>query len=338
MGRKMSISLSKYNREAKVREIGQKVSFINILEGAVEYSKPPEKIEYDNKEQKASCLLNYEQYADLSSEEGIGANIETLESGYSSVFKQEIDNSTGEVIELTRLAPVAVDTQSLIFRDFNISNNRTYQYVLYPFDGAVTADDDEKFNVVRKTSVVDDIHWGGWSITELHPVSGSSKKFTASQSDVWVFNLNVDTGEQTQNISRQEQQTLGQFNRYSQGKLNYISGSVTCLLGRDVLPASYIIKNNKTQQVGGYQEKMPYNKMPTSNERVDMLLGWRKVVYSSNPKLLKDRVGQSFLVTLNSSTNKPMDYVGIQPNTISFTWTEIGSAQDIQITGVLEED
>lgn len=331
MGRKMSISLSKYNREAKVREIGQKVSFINVLEGAVEYSQPPEKVKYGNEDQKATCLLDYETYTDLSIEEGMGASIRTLEKGYSSVFKQEIDNSTGEVVELTRLMPVAVDTHNFIFRDFNISNNRTYQYVLYPLDS-------DEISIVRKTSIVDNIHWGGWSITELHPVNGSSKLFTASPSDVWIFNLNVDTGEQTQNISRQEQQTLGQFNRYAQGKLNYISGSVNCLLGRDVLPASYIIKNNKVQQVGGYQEKMPYNKAPTSNERVDMLLAWRKVVYSSNPKLLKDRAGQSFLVTLNSSTNKPMDYVSIQPNTISFTWTEIGSTQDIQITGVLEED
>lgn len=328
MGKKMSISLSKYNREAKVREIGQKVSFINVLEGAVEYSQPPEKVEYDNKKQKAACLLNYEAYNDLSIEDGMGGNIRTLEEGYSSVFKQEIDNSTDEVIELTRLMPVAVNTNSFTFRDFNISNNRTYQYVLYPLDS-------DEISIVRKTSIVDNIHWGGWSITELHPVNGNSKLFTASPSDVWIFNLNVDTGEQTQNISRQEQQTLGQFNRYAQGKLNYISGSVNCLLGRDVLPASYIIKNNKAQQVGGYQEKMPYNKTPTSNERVDMLLAWRKVVYSSNPKLLKDRAGQSFLVTLNSSTNKPMDYVSVQPNTISFTWTEIGSTQDIQIIGAL---
>lgn len=328
MGKKMSISLSKYNREAKVREIGQKVSFINVLEGAVEYSQPPEKVKYDNKKQKAACLLNYETYNDLSIEDGMGGDIKTLEEGYSSVFKQEIDNSTGEVVELTRLMPVAVNTNSFTFRDFNISNNRTYQYVLYPINS-------DEISIAKETKVVDNIHWGGWSITELHPVNGSSKLFTASPSDVWIFNLNVDTGEQTQNISRQEQQTLGQFNRYAQGKLNYISGSVNCLLGRDVLPASYIIKNNKTQQVGGYQEKMPYNKTPTSNERVDMLLAWRKVVYSSNPKLLKDRAGQSFLVTLNSSTNKPMDYVGVQPNTISFTWTEIGSTQDIQIIGAL---
>lgn len=328
MGKKMSISLSKYNREAKVREIGQKVSFINVLEGVVEYSKPPEKVKYGNENQKAACLLNYKKYNDLNIEDGMGGNIRTLEEGYSSVFKQEIDNSTGEVVELTRLMPVAVNTNSFTFRDFNISNNRTYQYVLYPINS-------DEISIAKETKVVDNIHWGGWSITELHPVNGSSKLFTASPSDVWIFNLNVDTGEQTQNISRQEQQTLGQFNRYAQGKLNYISGSVNCLLGRDVLPASYIIKNNKTQQVGGYQEKMPYNKTPTSNERVDMLLAWRKVVYSSNPKLLKDRAGQSFLVTLNSSTNKPMDYVGVQPNTISFTWTEIGSTQDIQIIGAL---
>lgn len=338
MSRKMSISLSKYNQEAKVREIGQKVFFVNVLEGDVECFSPPEKIKYEDKNQSTPYLLNYEQWGDLSLEEGTGTNLKALEEGYSSVFKQEIDTSTGEVIELTRLTPVEVDASNFVFRDFNISNNRSYQYVLYPLDGVSADEESDKINVTKKTKIVEDIHWGGWSITELHPVSGSLKKFTASPSDVWIFNLNIDTGEQTQNISRQEQQTLGQFNRYAQGKLNYISGSVNCLLGRDVLPASYIIKNNKIRQVGGYQEKMPYNKTPTSNERVDMLLAWRKVVFSSNPKLLKDRAGQSFLVTLNSSTNKPMDNVGIQPNTISFTWTEIGDVQDLQIIGVPEED
>ncbi len=337
MGKKMSISLSKYNQEAKVREIGQKVSFVNVLNGAIEYFEPPKKIRYDDKEQQATCLLNYEQDINLSLEEGMGTNVKSLDKGYSSVFKQEIDNSTGELIELTRLFPVEVDTRNFVFRDFNISNNRTYQYVLYPLDG-VSTEEEDKVNVTRKTGVVENIHWDGWSITELHPVSGNPKKFTASPNDVWIFNLNVDTGEQAQNISRQEQQTLGQFNRYSQGRLNYVSGSVSCLLGRDVLPASYIVKNGKEQRIGGYQEKLPFNKAPTSNERVDMLLAWRKVVFSSNPKLLKDRAGQSFLVTLNSSTNKPMDYVGIQPNTISFTWTEIGSTQDVQIVGAPEED
>ena len=52
---------------------------------------------------------------------------------------------------------------------------------------------------------------------------------------------------------------------------------------------------------------------------------------SSNPKLLKDRAGQSFIVTLNSATNKPINAVGMQPNTISFTWTQIGSTEDVQI-------
>ena len=54
---------------------------------------------------------------------------------------------------------------------------------------------------------------------------------------------------------------------------------------------------------------------------------------SSNPKLLKDRAGQSFLVTISNSTNKPMDAVYRQPNTISFTWTQIGTTEDVEIVG-----
>ena len=116
--------------------------------------------------------------------------------------------------------------------------------------------------------------------------------------------------------------------------MNYVTGSVSCLLGSEVLPASYILKNGKAVNEGGYQEIRKNDKTPSSNQRVDMLLAWRKVVMSSNPKLLKDREGQSFLVTLSSATNKPMDAVHRQPTTISFTWTQIGNTEDVQIVDI----
>lgn len=354
MAKSMNIFVSQYDKTSGVKTIGQKVFFINVLNGtasdlncAPETGKiaPPEEFSYSDPDiqDKAVCLLNYEKFDEgdrvYSEEQGFAA-IKSSSEGYtSSVYRQEIEETVDEngnkvYNELTRLYPVDTQITNFKFRDFNISNNRMYRYILYPFDKVDENNAIDDFTLQRSVFEPIRTYWQGWSITELHPVDGTNKKFTATPDDVWVFNLNIDTGEQSQNISRQEQQTLGQFNRYSQGKMNYISGSVSCLLGSDVLPASYIIKNGKTVNEGGYQEIRKNDKTPTSNQRVDMLLAWRKVVMSSNPKLLKDRAGQSFLVTLSSATNKPMDAVHRQPNTISFTWTQIGNVEDIQIVDI----
>lgn len=339
MGKSMRIKVSKPNKDMPefTSFVGQKVGFINVLndngQAAGTPVSKPEKVLYDAEDiDSVICLIDYYPWSTANRtytiEQGYAPSRSSSIDSASSVFKQEIDDNGNA---LTRFYPVDTEIVNFKFRDFNISNNRRYRYVLYPFDmsGDATSSSIEK--AVTETPII--TNWQGWSITELHPVSGNAKKFTASADDVWVFNLNVDTGEQSQNISRQEQQTLGQFNRYSQGKLNYISGTVNCLLGSDVLPASYIIKNGKTINEGGYQEIRKTDKNPTSNERVDMLLAWRKLVMSSNPKLLKDRAGQSFLVTISNSTNKPMDAVYRQPNTISFTWTQIGTTEDVEIVG-----
>lgn len=330
MSYKMNIYVSPYDATTKTKTIGQQIFFINVLNGAKEATKTPDKVPYkiDGEfNSEAVCLLNYQKGDGYQEEQGFSP-MKSSETSLSSIFRQEIDEDGNE---LTRFYPVDTQISNFTMRDFNISNNRRYRYVLYPLDQSA-----ESTTLLKSTADLDKIHWQGWSITELHPIDSTNKKFTAEPKDVWIFNLNVETGEQTQNISRSEQQTLGRFNRYSQGKLNYVSGSVSCLLGRDVLPASYVINKNKNGSIyykneGGYQEVLPYGGPLTSNERVDMLLAWRNVVMSSNPKLLKDRAGQSFIVTLNSATNKPINAVGMQPNTISFTWTQIGSTEDVQI-------
>lgn len=346
MGKSMKIYVSSVDEGIAPfqRYKGQKIGFINVLNGAHNAINDkdvnlPVEVPYstENIEDVAACLLNYEDYEGdnrrYTEEQGFSPMRSGNTTSVSSVFRQEIkavqnDDGTTSYEPLTRMYPVDAQVTNFKFRDFNVSNNRIYRYILYPFDKAT----DEVVLSLQK-SVYEPIitGWSGWSITELHPVQNMSKKFTATADDVWVFNLNISTGEQTQNISRNEQQTLGQFNRYSQGKTNYISGTVSCLLGSDVLPASYILKNGRIINNGGYQEIRKTNTSPSSNERIDMLLAWRRVVMSANPKLLKDRAGQSFLVTLTSASNTPMDAVRQQPNTISFTWTQIGNTEDVEI-------
>lgn len=336
MNKKMTIYLSPSDgfgmTGLTVHHKDQTVRYVNIFDGdkiPAELKKLP--MEYGATDKsKAVVLLNYTNYP-----EGAVSPTIAEQEGYSTVrgsdtltldvFKQEIDRIPAEddnVEALTSLEIVAQGLQQYHFKDYNVSNGRKYRYVIYP---------GQADNEVQKLTANVPVNWDYWSLTELTPADGSWKSFTASSDNVWLFNLNVETGEQAQNIARNEQQTLSTYSRFSQGKMNYVSGSVSCLLGRDVIPA-YLAKSTDE---AGYQEKLWNDRVLSSNQKVDMLLAWRKFVFSSNPKLLKDRFGQSFIVTLTQSSNKPMDNVRRQPNTISFSWTEVASLKDVTIIEAL---
>lgn len=284
---------------------------------------------------KGEVVLDYEQLGLYGN-----ARIRKGSLGQVSVFKQEVaKRADGSLAPLTTLSPVSTSGSDLSLRDYKVENNRQYRYVVYPLD---------ENGVLSELSDTIKTRWQGWSITELIPTLGdkTGKKFTVLPSNVWVFNLNVETGEQTQNMGLHEQETLGQFPRFTRGRQNFISGNVSCLLGREVLPMSYITEidgdldsfgQNKVKgSVGGYTEKTPFSRALSSNDRIDMLTAWRRLVFSNNLKLLKDRKGQSFLVVLTDGSNKPMDYVGIQPDTISFNWRQVGVVDDLQITGPID--
>ena len=338
MNKKMTIYLSPSDgfgtKDLTVRRKDQTVRYVNIFNGdKIPTTSLPMAYDATDKS-KAVVLLNYKKLTnsetgktEIKEEEGYstvrGSDTLTLD-----VFKQEIDRIPAkgepEPEALTSLELVAQGLQQYHFKDYNVSNGRKYRYVIYP--GQTDANKE-----VQKLTADVPVNWDYWSLTELTPIDGSWKNFTASSDNVWLFNLNVETGEQAQNIARNEQQTLSTYSRFSQGKMNYVSGSVSCLLGRDVIPA-YLAKS---ADEAGYQEKLWNDRVLSSNQKVDMLLAWRKFVFSSNPKLLKDRFGQSFIVTLTQSSNKPMDNVRRQPNTISFSWTEVASLKDVTIIEAL---
>lgn len=323
MARNIKIALPNYE--------GQKVKFINILGVFAKNTEKATSIAYDtdgDKRQNIIALLNYVEATKpfaISDKQGLGVlNIGSKEQGID-VFKQEIDKDGNT---LTNLELVAKNLQSYKFRDYNVANHRNYRYFIY-----LSPTEQNDKNIIYKTSFDIYTDWQQWSITELHPTDESMKTFTANPDDVWLFNLNIDSGAQAQNVSFNEVQTLGVYPRISQGKGNYVSGSVSCLLGSDVISVGEALKRGLSLSDAGYLEMRKYSSSITSNQRVDMLKAWRKLVASKNPKLLKDREGQSFLVSLSNSTNKPMDAARLQPNTINFNWTQIGTLDGVTIVG-----
>ena len=277
-----------------------------------------------------------------------------------SVYKKEIwyDREAGKSMEEPVWTPVALNEPSNIIRDFNIGNNRYYKYVFRLVETKTGGELEYQSGIIVPIKT----NWQGWSITELHETD-DPKVFTASPKDVWKFKYNVSNGAQTQNVAKTQQDTLSRYPIFSHGVKNAVGGSVTCLLGREMINADYTNKewvyeqdldtwketNGPFENLGGYRERLGriqnfcstnpdylsasvlgFRNL-TSNEAVDMLDKWRDVCYSGNPKLLKDQKGQTFIVQITDPSNTTNESWEKMPEEISFSWIEIANAKDCRI-------
>lgn len=283
-----------------------------------------------------------------------------------SIYKKEIwyNRETGKPMEQDVWTPVALEDTSGVIRDFNIGNNRYYKYVFRLVENKAGG------NIEYQSGIIVPIktNWQGWSITELHETD-DPKVFTAAPKDVWKFKYNISNGAQTQNIAKTQQETLSRYPIFSHGVKNAVGGSVTCLLGREMINADYTNKewvyeqdpntsepsfiwrenNGPFENLGGYRERLGrvqnfcgtnpdylsasvlgFRNL-TSNEAVDMLDKWRDVCYSGNPKLLKDQKGQTFIIQITDPSNTTNESWEKMPEEISFSWIEIADAKDCRI-------
>ncbi len=337
----------------------------------------PEKIEnakvvetLDNNLRSVIGLFNFENIENngetlaTAAAQGVSNADQSLYS--ISIYKKEIwyNRETGEPMEQDVWTPVALEDASGVIRDFNIGNNRYYKYVFRLVESKVDG------NVEYQSGIVVPIktNWQGWSIVELHETD-DPKVFKATPKDVWKFKYNISNGAQTQNVAKTQQDTLSRYPIFSHGVKNAVGGSVTCLLGREMINADYTNKewvyeqnpntsepnfiwrenNGPFENLGGYRERLGrvqnfcganpdylsasvlgFRNL-TSNEAVDMLDKWRDVCYSGNPKLLKDQKGQTFIIQITDPSNTTNESWEKMPEEISFSWIEIADAKDCRI-------
>ena len=337
----------------------------------------PEKIEnanvmsvIDNNLRSVIGLFNFENVESngkiimTAAAQGISNDDQSLYS--ISIYKKEIwyNRETGKPMEQDVWTPVVLENASGTIRDFNIGNNRYYKYVFRLVKNKIGG------NVEYQSGIIVPIktNWQGWSITELHETD-DPKVFTAVPKDVWKFKYNISNGAQTQNIAKTQQETLSRYPIFSHGVKNAVGGSVTCLLGREMINANYTNKewvyeqdpsttepsfiwrenNGPFENLGGYRERLGrvqnfcgtnpdylsasvlgFRNL-TSNEAVDMLDKWRDVCYSGNPKLLKDQKGQTFIIQITDPSNTTNESWEKMPEEISFSWIEIADAKDCRI-------
>ena len=234
--------------------------------------------------------------------------------------------------------------------DFNVKSGYSYQYVIFPGDYSAS--------MLRvpyiyantgtgKTENGKSIYDNGWrpfssrlskpvrstlqywSIVNLIPTQENSQigtdinTYVADTDNVWMFKYQLENGSLTQNISKNELSTLGQYPKIGIGKKNFLSGSVSCYLGSEIIPLSKV----------GYIERTPASRdVPMStNEKAFMVEKWREFVATGTPKLLRDTKGQSWIVQIMDGTTTTNETISIKPDTISFSWRQIADTNDVII-------
>lgn len=193
---------------------------------------------------------------------------------------------------------------NLSIKDYNVANEVTYQYYIFK-------EDDQSISEAAISNEVTPCWWD-WSLTDLYPDPEIDDFYYADSNNIWKFSLNVSSSPVTQKINNIVYDNLTRYPKVSMGKSNYSSGAITCLLG-DLHPDN----NNSIHYV----------------EPADMLNKWNEFCTNGNIKLMKDRKGNTMLVTITGLSSQLDDVLVEQTNTITFNWTQIGDTNDVTIVG-----
>ena len=228
----------------------------------------------------------------------IAHGIADVALGYNFSVYREVNN-TNQLKYIARLGDGA-----LTMSDYNIVNDTTYKYYIFKEDESA----------ISEAVISNDITtcWWDWSLVDLIPSQTENNLYYANSNKIWKFNLNVSSAARTQNLNNTTYNNLTRFPKVSSGKLNYSSGSLTCLLG-DVQK----VDNNSL----GYVE-------PAA-----MLDEWNDFCANGNIKLLKDRKGNAMLVMINGTSSQIDDVTREQVNTITFNWVQVDDNSGITIIG-----
>ena len=222
---------------------------------------------------------------------GVGM-IGNLEGYIYTIYREDV--TSGTTMEYVG----TITNGDLTITDYNITNHHQYQYLIFveTADYICTPQETDPINTC----------WDNWIMVGLKETENKNI-FVVDTNNIWKLNLSLESGEQTQNIDRTEYKNLTRYPKISQGRSNYISGSLSCLLG-DIT------------NLGNYQEDYK------------ILENWRNFIDNSGLKLLKDRKGRKYIVQTISSSNKTKDETQEQMNIINFSWIELRDTEDAVMT------
>jgi hypothetical protein len=183
-----------------------------------------------------------------------------------------------EATSLIRQTIASVVSTVSEYTDYTISANKTYQYYIFPLTAIETGEP------LESDAILADFY--NWSLAD--PTTNT----------IFIFDLNLESGDILNETDRCEYQTFSKFNKISRGERNFIKGGINCLAG-------YIDVN------GVYQSSIIY------------LASMREIINNGNTKYLKSRLGDIWAVDTFNFKYKYMDTIANQPQNISFEFIEI---------------
>ena len=332
-------------------------SFGAVMDCQKECAKISVSPEFINSDGKSSTNAEFSYLKDFS----------IFRREYKKLYRYNNGKREEKILVGNRWDPVALNLKptktggkinSINLLDFNIKSGYSYQYVIFPGDSSTSmlmvpyiyantgTDKAENGKSIYDSSkgwrpfssrlskpVRSVLQY--WSIVNLVPVHEYSQidteieTYVSDTDNVWIFKYQVENGSLTQNISKNELNTLGKYPKIGVGRKNFLSGAVSCYLGSEIIPLSKI----------GYIERMPASrKVPFStNEKAYMVEKWREFVASGTPKLLRDVKGQSWIVQIMDGSTTTNEAISIRPDTINFSWRQIADTNDVIIYAMQDQ-
>lgn len=221
-----------------------------------------------------------------------------------------------------------LETGHFNFSDYNIENEQWYHYL-----ATITVPTSnpnvkeyliyELKDTLTQQPVYAYTNWNSFAICSIEALDDGNY---SPIGNTWSFSANLDSENLIQNRSVTVWDTLGKYPNVSEGRKNYMSGTVSCLLGgvKEI--------NNAPR----YTEK--YNTASSYSRNNDLLERWHNFCSDGYLKLLKDIKGNKWIVEI---TDNPSSTVNVSANeqitTISFSWTEVDDSSNVSIIRILED-
>jgi len=175
-------------------------------------------------------------------------------------------------------------------------NNKEYVYYVYP----------ETENLIGTAMVTDLVkNDSRWSYTLANLIERSDGVFVSNE--IWNLRLDVESSDVKQNLDITTFKTIGQFDKISRGVKNFLSTSISCILG-DI--------NSQTDLY-----ELP----------VEKLNQWREFIHGSDKYIYKDRLGDVRVVSLSEDPSTAcMDETSEQAQKITLGLQEVMNVADLK--------
>lgn len=237
-------------------------------------------------------MANFEGNLKSSYISGITENVTAW-----NIYREEVGAGKSEFVG-------KVESDIFTIVDIMAGSQRSYIYHVYP-------ETQNMIGLAMTSEIVTMDHQWNYSLASIK----EDESGVCVANEIWNFSLNVETGASEQAMSINIFETLSKFDKISRGNKDYLTFTLTCLLG-DVSPAT---------------EKYDSN--------INKLNAWRKFISSSDKYIWKDRLGDVRIVSLASNpTMQYVDETSEQAQKISFTVNEISDIEDFKngIVGLID--